>query len=276
MQFEYKSDNYENNYHQNEIDSLKNKIGLLNKDLYSLDNQNKELTKKYLYLEEENKNYIIQIEQLNIENEDLKEQVKYLNNNNIQEENESIKDLVNSIQTKEKELAEKNKEISELKLKLQNLESINKGKIIELKEKLELKEKEVKEVKEIISRYPFKLNRGEHLMSVVFSSHDKTIIHSFLCKNTEQFKKLEKLLYKEYPQYFEDKSKNYFMVHGVRINEDKTLKENGIHNSDIIIFGIALNPVQISKISEIRVAITGQKKKFSIENNISFNLKYIN
>ena len=33
MQFENKSDNYEKNYHQNEIDSLKNKIDLHNKDL---------------------------------------------------------------------------------------------------------------------------------------------------------------------------------------------------------------------------------------------------
>ena len=90
----------------------------------------------------------------------------------------------------------------------------NKDKIIELMEKLELKEKEIKEIK---SRYPLELSKGEKLMSVIFQSYDFKFIRSFLCKNTDQFTKLESLLYKEYPEYIENDTENYFLVNGRKI-----------------------------------------------------------
>ena len=187
--------------------------------------KNEEIRKIHL-LEKENKNYKIKIEQLNIENEILKE------NNN-----KRIKDLENSIKTKEEELTKKNAQIAELNLKIQLLKNMlndnkNKDKIIELMEKLEFKEKEIKEIK---SRYPLKLSKGEKLMSIIFQSHDFKFTRSFLCKNTDQFTKLESLLYKEYPEYLENDAENYFLVNGRKIYRYKSLEENGIHNSDIII-----------------------------------------
>jgi len=204
-----KNKNY-NNY-QNQINNSNNRI-------------NEEIRKLHL-LETENKNYKIQIEQLNIENEILREN------------NKRIKELEIPIKYKEEELKKKDEQILSLNLKIQQLNKMlnynnNKDKIIELMEKLELKENEIKEIK---SRYPFELFKGEKLMSVIFQTHDLKFTHSFLCKNTDQFTKLESLLYKEYPEYLENEGENYFLVNGRKIFRYKSLEENGIHNSDIII-----------------------------------------
>ena len=224
-----------NKYFQNEINYSNNKIDLVYKDSDIYENKNEELRKMHL-LEEQNKNYKIQIEQFDIENKILKEQIKNLNIKNI-ENDKRIKDLENSLKSREKKLTKKKEQISSLNLKIQQLEdmlndNINKDKIIELLEKLELKEKEIKEIK---SRYPLELFKGEKLMSVIFQSHDQKFTHSFICKNTEQFSKLESLLYKEYPEYSENEGENYFLVNGRKIYRYKSLEENGIHNSDIII-----------------------------------------
>ena len=134
-------------------------------------------------------------------------------------------------------MLEKSCKILELNLKIKKLENIiknskNKDKIIELMEKLELKEKEIKEIK---SRYPFELLKDEKLMSVIFQSQDQKFTCSFLCKNTDKFTKLESLLYEKYPEYLENEGEHYFIVNGGKINRYKSLEENGIHNSDIII-----------------------------------------
>ena len=208
--------------YQNKFVVPNKQIDLVNKNADEF--KNEEIRKIYL-LEKENKNYKIQIQQLNIENEILKEN------------NKRIKDLENSIKAKEEELTKKNAQIAELNLKIQLLKNMlndnkNKDKIIELMEKLELKEKEIKEIK---SRYPLELSKGENLMSIIFQSHDFKFTHSFLCKNTDQFTKLESLLYKEYLEYLENEGENYFLVNGRKIYRYKNLEENGIHNSDIII-----------------------------------------
>ena len=93
--------------------------------------------------------------------------------------------------------------------------------------------KKISELKEKLSRYPLDLSKGENLISVIFTSLDQNIYYSIICKNTEKFSKLEQKLYKKYPEY--SKSDNYFLVNGNRINKYKTLNENKIKNSEIII-----------------------------------------
>lgn len=232
--------NYNNIYLSPEIIQSKNQnyqINLVNKDVNIFENKNEEIRKMNL-LEKENKNYKIIIEQLKIENEIIKEQVKKLNYDIKKgEKDKRIKYLENSLKIKEDELTKKDVQISTLNIKIQQFKDMlnnnkNKDKIIELMEKLELKEREIKEIK---SRYPLELYKGEKLMSVIFQSHDLKFTHSFLCKNTDQFTKLESLLYKEFPEYLENEAENYFLVNGRRINRYKSLEENGIHNSNIII-----------------------------------------
>ena len=151
-----------------------------------------------------------------------------------------------------------NDQIAQLKNEL-NIERDNKNKIIEINEQLkkQIKEfsdsqkvkneqnnsnndkeiiqlyKKIEELKEKLSRYPLELSKGEKLISVIFTSSDQKIHCSIICKNTEKFIKLEEKLYNDYPEYSE--SDNYFMVNGNRISKFKTLDENKIKNSDIII-----------------------------------------
>ena len=93
--------------------------------------------------------------------------------------------------------------------------------------------KDINDLKNKLSLYPFELSKGEKPISVIFSSLDENILYSIICKNTEKFIKLEEKLYKDYPEY--SKFDNYFMVNGNRVDKTKTLDENKIRNSDIII-----------------------------------------
>ena len=73
---------------------------------------------------------------------------------------------------------------------------------------------------------------NEKLMSLVFNSFDENIHYSVICKNTNQFLKIESLLYEKYPQY-KYLNKDYY-VNGVKIDITKNLKDNNIKDSDII------------------------------------------
>ena len=70
-------------------------------------------------------------------------------------------------------------------------------------------------------------------MTVIFTSFDQKIHYSLICKNTHIFNQLEILLYDKYPEYKE--TENFFIVNGIKINRFKTLEENKINNSDIIL-----------------------------------------
>ena len=108
----------------------------------------------------------------------------------------------------------------------------NMGKIIELMEKLENKEKELKELK---SKLPFELNKDEKIMNVIIRSNDQRVLFPIICKNTDLFIRLESELYKveEYKNYKEED--NYFLINGNKINKYNTLEENRIKNNDIIL-----------------------------------------
>ena len=108
----------------------------------------------------------------------------------------------------------------------------NDSKIIDLYAKID-------DLKEKLSRYPFELKKDEKMISVIFTSDDQNIHFSVICKNTEKFIRLEEKLYNDYPEYSE--TNNYFVVNGNRIQKFKTLDENNIRNSDIII----LNQINI-------------------------------
>jgi seryl-tRNA synthetase len=97
----------------------------------------------------------------------------------------------------------------------------------------------IEDLKEKLSRYPFELKKDEKMISVIFTSDDQKIHFSVICKNTEKFNRLEEKLYNDYPEYSE--TNNYFVVNGNRIQKFKTLDENNIRNSDIII----LNQINI-------------------------------
>ena len=100
------------------------------------------------------------------------------------------------------------------------------------------KDKEISNLKLKLSRYPFELNEGEKLMTLIFTSIDQKINYSIICKNTDRFNLIENKLYDIYPEYSE--TENFFIVHGKKINKSKTIEDNQIGNNDIII----LNPIE--------------------------------
>ena len=76
-------------------------------------------------------------------------------------------------------------------------------------------------------------DEDENMMSVIFGTIDQKLHYSVPCRKTDIFRKIEKKLYKEYPDY-KDKNK-YFLVNGKQVDVNKTLEENHIKNSDVII-----------------------------------------
>jgi hypothetical protein len=165
-------------------------------------------------------------------NEELLELRK--ENNNLKKEIKELKEELNNEKKKNQKLNSKIEildEILENKFKESNSINMNNKIINELYKDLKAKEREIKNIK---SKFPFELSENEELMSVIFFSPNQKIHYSIICKNTDQFTKIETQLYKEYPDY--GNSENYFIVNGNKINKYKSLKENNIKNSDILYF----------------------------------------
>ena len=62
------------------------------------------------------------------------------------------------------------------------------------------KEKEVKDLKIKLARYPFNLDEGEQLISIMFKTYEEDIQYSIVCKNTDSLSKIELEFYKDYPE----------------------------------------------------------------------------
>ena len=159
--------------------------------------------------------------ELEKENKDLKEKIVLLENKN--------KDLEKQIKDKNLKLAEMEKLSG---LKISSNDSVNAKRILELVDKLCEMEKELKELKEIKSIIPFDISPGEKLMSVIFVSVDKKIHHPIICKNSDDFVNVEKILYNKFPEY--QKSENSFTVKNNKINRFFSMDENKIVDGDII------------------------------------------
>ena len=84
-----------------------------------------------------------------------------------------------------------------------------------------------------MKRFPFELNENEKLISIIFTNSAREFHCSIICKNTDRFSTLEPKLYEKFPQYGE--TANYFIANGNNVISHKTLEENNIKDSDIVI-----------------------------------------
>ena len=173
-----------------------NDINNLKKQLQNEKRKNSDLNKIIKQLENKNKDYE---QKINLLESELNQYKSKKENNEIQNEPKGTQDtkVLNSI-------LEKDKEIKELRLKL--------------------------------SRYPFQLEDGEKLISVIFISSDQKVHYSMICKNTTKFSIIEGKLYEEYKDY--EELETYFTVNGKRINRHKSLDDNQIKNNDIIMLNV--------------------------------------
>ena len=142
-----------------------------------------------------------------------------IENNKIRDENNELKKIINKLKMKSNNPNNKKSNINDYK-----------DEVIDLLKKLETKENEIKQMRQKIL---YELKSGEELMPIIFISNDQKIHYAFICKNTDKFNTIENLLYEVYPEYQE--SENYFTVNGQKVNKSKTIQQNNIKPSSIIL-----------------------------------------
>ena len=200
-----------NKIYENKIDN-----NIRNKELEELRLQLTNEKEKNKILEEKNKKYERDLKERGINKgeeqlrKELDNEIKKYNNLKKQIEEEKALRMTYGKETKEsyiETIIEKDKKIRELELK--------------------------------ISRFPFILEEGEVLMSIIFISSDQNLHYSIIRKNTDEFYKIESQIYKKYPEYTENE--NFFILNGKKINRYKTLEQNGVKNNDIIILNEFVN-----------------------------------
>ena len=76
-------------------------------------------------------------------------------------------------------------------------------------------------------------NENKKLISIIFTNSTQEFHYSIICKNTDRFSTLEAKLYEKFPQYGE--TDNYFIANGNKVIGHKTLEDNNIKDSNIII-----------------------------------------
>ena len=238
-----KNNNYLNIFNDKEIsgdefNNLKNDDTDANKK----NNENKTINENKIMKENMRSN---EKEMLN-ENKNIIENKDNKILNELTEEKNKNKSLEKELKEKNKRIETLENEIKQLKEELNRQININKDN----ENKLELskinfdtkdetykaildKDKEIKELKEKMKRFPFELNQNEKLISVIFTTSAQEFYYSIICKNTDRFSALEAKLYDRFPQYGE--TANYFLVNGNKIINHKTLEENHIKDSSIVI-----------------------------------------
>ena len=107
----------------------------------------------------------------------------------------------------------------------------NTDKMLKLYEKIEELNEKIEELNEKINRYPFPLEKGERMFSVIFAS--ASIYYSIICKNTDTIKKLEAELYQKHPELSE--TKNFFLCKGTILDKFQKFEDFHLKNGDIII-----------------------------------------
>ena len=152
----------------------------------------------------------------------------------IKELNQIINKLQNQIEeekNKNKNFLEKIKEIENNNQSSKENEFFKRSSTFD-KQLVSLYQK-IEELKEKLARYPFELLEGEKMISILFNSYDQTIICPIICKNNEIFSAVELKLYDIYPKYAEKEL--YFLVNGSKVNRNKSLEFNNIHDHDTIV-----------------------------------------
>ena len=136
----------------------------------------------------------------------------------------NINDLPNSPVDIIKELQEK---IVLLENKNQSLISSS-GDISRLQKENDELRKENNELRKELENY-------KDCISVIFTTRDQDIHCSLICKKNDEFKTIEKRFYDKHSGFIETESENTFSVRNNNIDRSKTLEENGIRDSDLII-----------------------------------------
>ena len=154
--------------------------------------------------------------------------------NDTQKLKNEIKSYVEKIEKMKNDIQKLSSENNNLKDKIKSPSTQNnQDEIVRLYKKIEGLNEKIDELNAKLKRYPFSLEEGEKIMTIVFTSVNQKINYSMICKNTDTINKLEEKLYEEYPNLSE--SENYFLCKGKVLNKFQSFEKNHIKNGDIIL-----------------------------------------
>ena len=175
--------------------------------------------------EEKKKNKILQ-DTINKLNNTIN-QLKQAHNTDIQKYKKELKVYVDKNEIL-------NNQIKKLSLDNTNLkEEIKKNNTQNNSDDIVSLYKRIDDLNKKLSRYPFVLEEGEKILSVIFTSVSEKVNYSMVCKNTDSINKLEGELYKTFPELSE--TNNCFLCKGTVVNRFKKFEELKFKNGDIII-----------------------------------------
>ena len=89
------------------------------------------------------------------------------------------------------------------------------------------------ELKAKLSRFPFKLEEGEKIMSIIITSPNKRVIKSIIYKNTDVFNDIEKKIYQNDDEVLG--KGNQLTINENSIDKNESLESNKINDNDIIV-----------------------------------------
>ena len=193
-----------------------------NKNDISKDNEIERLKRELKEEKEKNKNL-----------ENIINELRTKNKNDTQKLKNEIKSYVEKIE----KLSLENKNLKD-KMKRQGVQN-NTDEIVRLYKKIEGLNEKIDDLNAKLKRYPFILEEGEKIMSIIFTSVDQKLNYSMICKNTDTISQLELKLYEEYPKL--EGSKYYFICNGTVLNKFEKLEELKIKSGDIIVLNLDEN-----------------------------------
>ena len=147
------------------------------------------------------------------------------------EKEKEIKELKEKLNKANKVIENQKIEIQELKNKINSFKNINNNSEIKnLKNEIDIRNDQINKLKEQLQNINLK-NKDEQIYlkdmkSVTFTSTDQQLCYSIPCSGNETFAEIEEKLYKEYPKYRE--ANNTFLANGKEILRFKTINDNKI------------------------------------------------
>ena len=161
-------------------------------------------------------------------------QLKQEHNTDIQKYKKEIKAYIDRNEILNNQIKKLSLDNTNLKEEIEKVNIQNKSdEIIRLYKKIEGLNEKIEGLYEQIKRYPFILEEGEKILSVIFTSVSKKVNYSMVCKNTDSIYKLEGELYKTFPELAQ--TNNYFLCKGTVVNRFKKFEELKFKNGDIIV-----------------------------------------
>ena len=197
-------------------------------------------------IKNENKNDILkdnEIERLKRELKEEKEKNKNLENiiNELRTKNKNdTQKLKNEIKSYVEKIEKMKNDIQKLSLENNNLKDKMKGQGMQNNsDDIVNLYKRIDDLNAKLKRYPFILEEGEKIMSIIFTSVDQKLNYSMICKNTDTINNLEGRLYKEYQKLA--KANYYFICNATVLNKFEKLEELKIKSGDIIVLNLDEN-----------------------------------